>query len=124
MLRDLAVTPAAIIIKAKVCRHWLGADRGQPGGSVLPDAEREPDAAEGERLSGRAGAAVQRRSPERDREGGGPPPSATYGSNAISRARLIATATCRWCRRHAPLIRRDRIFPRSDVYLRSCSTFL
>src|SRR6187200_708748 len=35
----------------------------------------------------------QERSPERDREGG--PASATYGSNAISRARLMATATCR-----------------------------
>ena len=65
----------------------------------------------------------QRRSPERDRDGG-PPPSDTYGSKAISRARLIATAICRWCLRQAPLIRRDRIFPRSDVYRRSCSTFL
>jgi hypothetical protein len=35
----------------------------------------------------------QERSPERVRAGG--PASATYGSSAISRARLIATATCR-----------------------------
>jgi hypothetical protein len=35
----------------------------------------------------------QGRSPEREREGG--PASATYGSSAISRARLIATAICR-----------------------------
>ena len=47
----------------------------------------------------RPGARVPRarsrsRSPDRDREGG-PLPSATYGSRAISRARLIATATCR-----------------------------
>ena len=38
---------------------------------------------------------LQRRSPEREREEGGPLPSATYGSSAISLARLIATAICR-----------------------------
>ena len=43
----------------------------------------------------RSGGGVrQRRSSDRDREGG-PLPSATYGSSAISRARLIAIATCR-----------------------------
>src|SRR5439155_13419816 len=46
-------------------------------------------------------------------------PSATYGRSAISRARLTATATCRWWRRQAPVIRRERIFPFSETYRRS-----
>src|SRR3954447_21102473 len=32
-----------------------------------------------------------------------------YGSRATSRARFTATATWRWCRRQAPVMRRDRI---------------
>ena len=39
----------------------------------------------------------------------------TYGSSAISRARFTATATCRWWRRHAPVIRRLRILPFSEM---------
>jgi hypothetical protein len=39
----------------------------------------------------------------------------TYGSSAISRARLIATASCRWCRLQAPVVRRERIFPFSEM---------
>ena len=41
--------------------------------------------------------------------------SPTYGSRAISRARLTATATWRWWRRQAPLIRRERILPFSET---------
>ena len=41
--------------------------------------------------------------------------SPTYGRRAISRARFTATATWRWWRRHAPLMRRLRIFPFSDT---------
>src|SRR5581483_5464832 len=61
----------------------------------------------------------QRSSLSRPRSPRPPPrssrPSATYGRSAISRARFTATATCRWCRRHAPLIRRERILPRSET---------
>ena len=39
----------------------------------------------------------------------------TYGRSAISRARLTATATCSWWRRQAPVIRRERIFPFSEM---------
>src|SRR5262249_28285105 len=39
----------------------------------------------------------------------------TYGSSAISRARFTATATIRWCRRQAPVIRRLRILPFSEM---------
>ena len=39
----------------------------------------------------------------------------TYGRSAISRARLTATATWRWCRRHAPVMRRLRILPFSEM---------
>ena len=39
----------------------------------------------------------------------------TYGSSAISRARLTATATWRWWRRQAPVMRRERIFPFSEM---------
>ena len=39
----------------------------------------------------------------------------TYGSSAISRARFTATATCRWWRRHAPVMRRLRILPFSEM---------
>ena len=39
----------------------------------------------------------------------------TYGSSAISRARLTATATWRWWRRQAPLMRRERILPFSEM---------
>ena len=39
----------------------------------------------------------------------------TYGRRAISRARFTATATWIWCRRHAPVIRRERIFPFSEM---------
>jgi hypothetical protein len=37
------------------------------------------------------------------------------GQSAISRARFTATATCRWCRRHAPVMRRERILPFSET---------
>jgi hypothetical protein len=40
---------------------------------------------------------------------------ATYGSSAISRARFTAAATWSWCRRQAPVMRRDRIFPFSEM---------
>ena len=43
------------------------------------------------------------------------PSPTTYGRSAISRARLIATATWRWCRRHAPVTRRLRILPFSEM---------
>src|SRR6478735_251856 len=43
----------------------------------------------------------------------GPLPSPTYGRSASSRARLTAPAPWFWCRRHAPVIRRERILPRS-----------
>ena len=43
----------------------------------------------------------------------------TYGSSAISRARLTATATCFWWRRQVPVIRRERILPFSETYRRS-----
>ncbi len=39
----------------------------------------------------------------------------TYGSSAISRARLIATETWLWWRRHVPVIRRERILPFSET---------
>ena len=39
----------------------------------------------------------------------------TYGRSAISRARLTAEATWIWCRRHAPVMRRERIFPFSEM---------
>ena len=39
----------------------------------------------------------------------------TYGRSAISRARFTATATCRWWRRHAPVMRRLRILPFSEM---------
>src|SRR5271165_1383363 len=42
-----------------------------------------------------------------------------YGSSAISRAFLIAVATSRWWRVQLPVTRRARIFPRSEMYLRS-----
>src|SRR4029079_5627688 len=48
----------------------------------------------------------------------------TYGSRAISRARFTAAATWIWCRRQAPVIRRERIFPFSEMYRRSCARFL
>ena len=41
--------------------------------------------------------------------------ASTYGRSAISRARLTATATCRWWRRQAPVMRRFRIFPFSEM---------
>ncbi len=41
--------------------------------------------------------------------------ASTYGSSAISRARLTATATCRWWRRQAPVMRRLRILPFSEM---------
>jgi hypothetical protein len=47
-----------------------------------------------------------------------------YGRSAISRARLIATASCRWCLRQAPVTRRERILPFSDTYRRKCAPFL
>jgi hypothetical protein len=37
---------------------------------------------------------------------------------------LTAIATCTWCRRHAPVMRRERILPFSEMYLRSWLTFL
>ena len=40
---------------------------------------------------------------------------AAYGMRASSRARLTAFATWLWWRRHRPVIRRERILPRSDV---------
>ena len=42
-----------------------------------------------------------------------------YGSRAISRAFFTAMATSRWCCTQLPVTRRDRIFPRSETYLRS-----
>ena len=45
------------------------------------------------------------------RRGFGP----TYGSRASSRARLTAVAIWFWCRRHAPVMRRERILPRSEM---------
>src|SRR5581483_7139863 len=51
-------------------------------------------------------------------------PSATYGRSAISRARFTACATCTWWRRQAPVMRRLRIFPFSEMYRRSWLTFL
>jgi hypothetical protein len=39
----------------------------------------------------------------------------TYGRSAISRARVTAAATCSWCRRQAPVIRRERILPFSEM---------
>src|SRR6185437_13108818 len=53
-----------------------------------------------------------RRPPPRSRSSA---PSATYGSNAISRARFTAVATCTWCLRQAPVMRRLRIFPFSEM---------
>ena len=44
-----------------------------------------------------------------------PAPSATYGSSAISRARFTACATCTWWRRQAPVMRRLRILPFSEM---------
>src|SRR5581483_5608878 len=41
--------------------------------------------------------------------------SATYDRSAISRARLTAWATCTWWRRHAPVMRRLRILPFSEM---------
>src|SRR5262249_15661270 len=46
-------------------------------------------------------------------------PSTTYGSSASSRARLTARATWLWWRRHAPVMRRERILPRSEMNRRS-----
>ena len=45
----------------------------------------------------------------------GGPAGAMYGRSAISLARLMAMVSWRWCRRQAPLIRGERILPRSDV---------
>ena len=39
----------------------------------------------------------------------------TYGSSAISRARLTATETWLWWRRQVPVIRRERILPFSET---------
>ena len=39
----------------------------------------------------------------------------TYGRRAISRARFTAAATWIWWRRQAPVIRRERIFPFSEM---------
>ena len=50
--------------------------------------------------------------------------SATYGSSASSRARLTAGAIWFWCRRHAPVMRRERILPRSEMNLRRAPTSL
>jgi hypothetical protein len=38
--------------------------------------------------------------------------------------RFTAAATWIWWRRHAPVIRRERIFPFSEMYRRSCARFL
>ena len=59
------------------------------------------------------------RSPRPPRSPRSLPPSATYGSSASSRARLTARATWLWWRRHAPVIRRERILPRSEMNRRS-----
>src|SRR5438067_1228215 len=50
--------------------------------------------------------------------------SAVNGSRAISRARLTAAATHRWCRAQVPVVRRGRILPRSEVDRFSFATFL
>ena len=47
-----------------------------------------------------------------------------YGSRAISRAFLTADATSRWCWTQLPVTRRARIFPRSDMNLRSVTMSL
>jgi hypothetical protein len=66
-----------------------GADVGGEAGTPANGAAAQGTAA----LHAVRAIELQGRSPEREREGG--PASATYGSSAISRARLIATAICR-----------------------------
>jgi hypothetical protein len=50
--------------------------------------------------------------------------SPTKGRSAISRARLIETATCFWCFRQVPVLPRPRIVPLTEMKRRSCAMFL
>jgi hypothetical protein len=50
--------------------------------------------------------------------------SETYGSSAITRARLMATANWRWCFAQVPEARRGAILPRSVKYFRSFAASL